>query len=180
MILLIGKRNDDELRAGSAFTLIEFVIVMALLATVMAVAAPSLSRFFRQRNLEQEAARMLALTQYGQSEAISQGIPMVLWVDPVLRRYGLEPKLGYPVRAQKLHEFVLNPDLHLDAEGLLPNGSELVVAEFAPDGSMESTSLNEVFIEDRWGSLLVLTQQTNGWGYEILRKEEYEDRLLLL
>lgn len=62
---------------------------MAILAAVLAVSAPALGRFFRGRNLDAEAHRMLALTRHAQDRAVSEGIPMVLWIDLNQRRYGL-------------------------------------------------------------------------------------------
>ena len=54
---------------------------MALLTMVISLTAPSLSRFFRGRTLDSEARRLLALTRSGQSRAVSEGMPMDLWVD---------------------------------------------------------------------------------------------------
>lgn len=62
---------------------------MAILAAVLAVSAPALGRFFRGRNLDAEAHRLLALTRHAQDRAVSEGIPMVLWIDLNQRRYGL-------------------------------------------------------------------------------------------
>jgi type II secretion system protein H len=61
-----------------AFTLIELILVMTILLVVMAVAFPSLRGFFRGRNLDSEARRILALTRYGQSRAVAEGVPVVL------------------------------------------------------------------------------------------------------
>src|SRR5207249_2115896 len=56
-----------------AFTLIELILVMALLAIVLAVSAPALSTFFQGRTLDSEVRRFLSLTRYGQSRAVSEG-----------------------------------------------------------------------------------------------------------
>ena len=77
-----SKRNDrGAARPSNAFTLIELILVMAMLLIVLGIAFPSLKRFFRGRNLDSEARRFLSLTQYGQSRAVSEGFPMVLWID---------------------------------------------------------------------------------------------------
>jgi len=62
---------------------------MAILAAVLAVSAPSLGRFFRGRNLDAEAYRLLALTRHAQERAVTEGVPMILWFDIHARRYGL-------------------------------------------------------------------------------------------
>ncbi len=78
-----GLRRAEANCAG-AFTLIELILVMAMLAIVISVALPSLKGFFRGRNLDSEARRFLSLTRYGQSRAVSEGVPMVLWIaDPI-------------------------------------------------------------------------------------------------
>ncbi len=78
-----------------AFTLLELLLVLALLLTVVGLGLPTLARFFRGRDLDAEALRFLALTRYGQSRAVSEGVPMVLWLDPESRRYGLEAEGSY-------------------------------------------------------------------------------------
>lgn len=62
---------------------------MAILAAVLAVSAPSLGRFFKGRSLDSEAYRLLALTRHAQERAVTEGIPMILWIDLNARRYGL-------------------------------------------------------------------------------------------
>src|ERR1039458_8859603 len=73
-----------RLRRAAAFTLIELILVMAIL--IMAV---SLSHFFRGRTLNSEARQLLALTRNGQSRAVSEGLPMDLWLDVEQGTFGL-------------------------------------------------------------------------------------------
>lgn len=100
-------------RAG-AFTLLELLLVLALLLTVLGFAAPTLARFFRGRELDSEAFRFLALTRHGQSRAISEGVPMVLWVDPEQRRYGLEAEPTYLDRDDQAREFAVAEAIELE------------------------------------------------------------------
>jgi prepilin-type N-terminal cleavage/methylation domain-containing protein len=92
--------QTDNYRGRSAqrchgFTLMELILVMALLVIVLGIAAPSLSRFFRSRNLDLEARRFLSLTHYGQSRAASEGVPMVLWINAQGATYGLQADITY-------------------------------------------------------------------------------------
>src|SRR5262249_19567201 len=82
-------QSDRFVGCSQAFTLIELILVMALLAIVLGISAPSLSRFFRGRSLESEAQRFLALTRHAQSRAVSEGVPMVVWLWPKQRSYGM-------------------------------------------------------------------------------------------
>lgn len=103
-------------RAARGFTLIELILVLALLAVVLGVAAPSLARFFHARKLDEEAQRFLALTRYGQSRAVSEGVPMVLWVDPDAGAYGLEAETSYTGEDPRAIEFEVDPSVRVEVE----------------------------------------------------------------
>src|SRR5512135_2984890 len=78
-----------------AFTLIELILVMAILTMAVAVTAPVLSHFFRGRALDSEARRLLSLTRDGQSRAVSEGVPVDLWINAEQASYGLEVEPSY-------------------------------------------------------------------------------------
>src|SRR4051794_2206607 len=63
-----------------AFTLIELILVMTVLTIPASITAPALANFFRGRTLDSEARRILALTRQGQNRAVSEGLPMELWL----------------------------------------------------------------------------------------------------
>src|SRR5688572_4946154 len=71
------------------FTLIELIFVMALLAVTAVFVAASMGSFFRGRALNFEARRMLSLTHYAQSRAVSEGVPVIVWINPAESTYGL-------------------------------------------------------------------------------------------
>jgi prepilin-type N-terminal cleavage/methylation domain-containing protein len=152
------------------FTLIEFVLVMALLATLMAVAAPSLARSLRQRNLDQEALRFLALTEHARNEAVSRGVPMIVWIDPQSGRFGLEPKPGHLLVEPRRVEYELGPDISFDLQRPASLSHATAVIEFGPDGSLAWTSLHVVRLLDRRQTGLWIVRGTNDWGYEILKE----------
>ncbi|MCC6231630.1 MAG: prepilin-type N-terminal cleavage/methylation domain-containing protein [Verrucomicrobiales bacterium] len=82
-------------RSPAAFTLLELILVMALLVIGFGAALPTLRRFFGGRALDSEARRLQSLARYGQNRAVTEGVPMVLWFDPTARRYGLQMAAGY-------------------------------------------------------------------------------------
>ena len=102
--------------AARAFTLIELLLVLSLLAVVIAVESPTLARFFRGRNLDAEAQRFLALTRYGQNRAVAEGIPMVLWMDAENGQYGLEAEATYAEEDLKALPFEISPDVELEVD----------------------------------------------------------------
>jgi len=175
----VGKPRKTEAR-HFAFTLVELILVMALLTIVIAVAAPSLANFFRGRTLDSEARRFVSLTRYGQSRAVSEGVPMVLWMDTKLGTYGLREETGYSDQDAKSVEFVLGQDLHLMVADL-PATSGLLAAvrrtqqadpnvptlRFQPDGFIDETSPQSVEIREGDRDSVWITQSRNRLNYEI-------------
>ena len=103
--------------AGPGFTLIELILVMALLVVGFSLSMPTLQRFFRGRALDSEAHRLLALTRYGQSRATSEAVPMVVWIDPRLGTYGLRPDPAFPMDDPRSLEFSVPSELMVDLPG---------------------------------------------------------------
>lgn len=160
------------MRTTSGFTLVELILVMTVLATVMALSAPSLSRSLRERSLEQEAARFLALTEFARNEAISQGVPMVIWIDVQTQRFGLEPKTDYG--GTDVHrEYALHSDVQfeLSGRGISSSANSNQAIEFAPEGTPDVASMETVRLVDRFGSARQIAKRSDGWGYEILKEE---------
>jgi hypothetical protein len=141
------------------------ILVMAMLLTVIAVSIPSLSNFFRGRTLDLEARRFLSLTRYGQSRAVSEGVPMVLWIDTKAGSFGLEQAPGYTDADAKAVSFELNEDLSFELP-ILPSRSSLFTAagqpqqrrgtaamiRFQPDGFISETSPQGVRLVERRGN----------------------------
>ncbi len=146
-----------------AFTLVELVLVMTLLVTIIGLAAPKLARFFGGRTLEIEASRFLALTQYGQSQAVSEGVPMILWVDRRAGTYGLRQEGGNSFNSarssaqqqprnrfsgQDPWDYQVDPSLNIeiDPNARLTNG--LATIRFESDGTIDETSVPLIFIRE--------------------------------
>ncbi|MEA3188694.1 MAG: hypothetical protein QOD99_2524 [Chthoniobacter sp.] len=140
---------------------------MTLLTIVMAIAAPMLSHSLRGRHLKEEATRFLALTEYGRDEAISQGVPMIVWADPTAGQFGVQPKPGFVGVDGRAREHTLNSDVHFDtADGTLVQKAANLI-EFAPDGAPEAVNIENVKLADRYGATTVIVKSADGWGYEI-------------
>ena len=152
------------------FTLVELILVMALLAVVAAFSAPSMARSLRQRNLGGEASRLLALTEYARDEAISQGVPMTVWIDPKSQRFGVEPKTGYDGDDTRTREFVLNVDIHFETDRTATRNGVTELMEFAPDGAPASSSIDAVRLVDRFQQAITVMRTRDGWSYEIGRE----------
>ncbi len=100
--------------ARRAFTLIELVLVMALLTIIVSVSLPTLKSFFKGRDLNSEARRFLSLTHYAASRAVSEGIPMELYVDLQQKVYGLRAQAGFLEADTKAVQYNLPEDLSFE------------------------------------------------------------------
>ena len=163
-----------------AFTLIELILVMALLSIVLAISAPALSNFFRGRNLDSEARRFVSLTRYAQSRAVSEGVPMLLWIDIRQGAYGLQQEAGYMQVDTKAVDFVLGKDLRIAVADVPVLAGQMRQARpaaqanpnvprlrFQPDGFIDQTSAQTVIIRENSGESLWITQSRNRLNYEI-------------
>jgi type II secretion system protein H len=168
-----------------AFTLIELILVMSLLLIVTAVSAPQLATFFRGRTLDAEARRFLSLTRYGQSRAVSEGVPMVLWVDAKQGAYGLEMQPVTGVTDDKAVAYLLDEKLEIEAElpGLAQTEQaraqmEMVGRNFAnvpgivftPEGFVSQTSPEAVQLREGGqdnGEIVWVALGRNRLNYEI-------------
>jgi type II secretion system protein H len=156
-------------RRPSAFTLVELLVVMALLTVVLAIAAPTLGRSIRQRSLDGEATRFLAATEYARNEAVSQGVPMIVWLDPEGFSFGVEVKQGFEGDDARNREFELREGVMLDSDEKTKTNGVIVAMEFGSDGAPEETSVEEVRFVWRDEPPVHIAKTKDGWGYEILK-----------
>jgi prepilin-type N-terminal cleavage/methylation domain-containing protein len=156
--------------SNNAFTLIELVLVLALLATIMAVSAPSLSRSFHGRNLEGQAAQVLAAFEYARSEAISQGIPMTVWINANTEAFGVQAATGYDGIASRNKTWTLHPEVRFDSTPINNDGNgHSLAATFQPEGTLDAASVDEIRLANQSGERISVEQTDDGNGYEIVK-----------
>lgn len=161
-------RRLDPRRGG--FTLIELILVLTLLAVLTSLAAPSLSSFFRGRALDSEARQLLSLTHAAQNRAVSEGFPMLLWVDSQGHDYGVVEEASAQKADPKAEEFAFDEQLQIEAVGASPlpvNGRSLPAIRFLPDGAIDEASASKVRLTAPSGETLWLIRSANHPGYEI-------------
>ena len=160
----------------AAFTLIELILVLALLVIITSIAAPAMSRFIRGRALDTEARRFLALTHAAQSRAVSEGMPMLFWVDEKNGAYGVVAESsGQSSGAQSTDSQAEN--LNLDSTlsiavrntttGVPTLYNNLPAIRFQPDGTVDENSPQAFKITDGDGFSRTLAETPLRTGYEV-------------
>ncbi|MEK7675173.1 MAG: hypothetical protein AAB676_04970 [Verrucomicrobiota bacterium] len=182
MTLPTGSNRIRSAERSAAFTLVELILVMAMLAVVFGLAAPTLARFFRGRAITAEAGRFVALTRYGQSQAVSAGVTMILWINRTEGTYGLREESGFVSNArpslmqdreqdrfsdEKPLQYRLAGDLHFEMTSVERITNGVATIRFSPDGSIDETSLPFLLIRDKDDETIPIIQSRNRLKYEI-------------
>ena len=186
------RPHAPTLPSPHAFTLVELLLVMALMIAAMSIAAPVMAAFFRGRTLDSEARQMLSLTHAAQSRAVDEGVPMRFWVDTEQGQYGLEEEPGWNDQQAdpKAVRFTLDKDLRIEvlqpltnrptSSRLAPSVSGLARTStpnlpeirFMPDGTCDEESPRGLRLYDRSGLSRWLVPAKNRLHYEIQSKSE--------
>jgi len=77
-----------------AFTLLELILVMAIVAIIVAMASPMLRGFGEGRRVDNCAGEIVALTQWARTQAMTRGATYRLNLDPNSRTYWLTVDQG--------------------------------------------------------------------------------------
>lgn len=175
-----GFRHSKRARFGeAAFTLVELIFVMVLLIIVASMVAPRMSSFFHGRVLNSEARRMLSLINYAQSRAVSEGVPVLLWLDPAHSTYGLEVQSGHVGADDRSGMFTTDPTLTIETPAVtaaavseqdderlgLPEGRPAI--RFNPDGFFDDASVRKIVLRQGSEGALEIAPTANRLRYEI-------------
>jgi type II secretion system protein H len=163
MKLGIGNRR--------AFTLIELILVLALLVIITSIAVPSMSRFIRGRALDSEAQRMMALMHAAQSRAVSEGAPMMLWLDEKGGAYGVDAETSGENGDPKAEELNVDSTLKLSVPSsggtAQTTFKNLPAIKYLPDGTVDEDSPQQLQLVDADGFTRWLLRTKMRTGYEI-------------
>lgn len=149
------------------FTLLELILVMVILSTVLAMAAPSLRGFFGSRQTHDTAAQILALTQLARSQAVSEGIVYRLNFDTRQRTYWLTAQQSGTFEELKTEFgriFTLPKDMVMELEGIEEEDMEKFLV-FTPQGTVTAGTIRLI---DRGGRALEVTCPTVTESYFIV------------
>jgi prepilin-type N-terminal cleavage/methylation domain-containing protein len=145
-----GKKQQNIERG---FTLLELILVMVILSTVLAMAAPSLRGFFGSRKTHDTGSQILSLTQFARSQAISEGIIYRLNFDTRERTYWLTAQKSgtFELLDTEFGQiFTLPNDIALELEDTEIEGNDIFI-KFTPQGTVTAGTIRLV---DRRGLAL--------------------------
>jgi Tfp pilus assembly protein FimT len=137
-------------------TLLELILVLVIMSTVLALAAPSLRGFFTSRRTNDTAAQILAMTQLARSQAISEGIIYRLNFDTRDRTYWLTAQQAgvFEQPMTNLGQvFEIPKDITVELVGLEQKDNEMFFA-FTPHGTVTPGTIRLI---DRRGLAIELT-----------------------
>lgn len=159
-----------------AFTLIELILVMALLVVAVSIVAPRISSFIRGRALDSEARRLAALMHAGTSRAVSEGEPMMLWLNEKQSRYGLEEETPGKNGDAKAEDFSADENVQLAVLNVGPGAAttfkNVPAIRFLPDGTVDEDSPQTLQLTDGGGGSRWLLETSDHKGYEISDSEK--------
>ena len=166
----LATGNPNKRRNQCAFTLVEMILVMVLLVVAVSLIAPKLSGFMRERALESEARRLLATTNEAKARAVSEGMPIVLWLDEKNNGYGLAAETPAQKTDPDAENFTLDENVAIavmNLSGSATTFNNLPAIRFLADGTVDENSPQTVKLTGVGGGAIWLLESADRTGYEI-------------
>jgi Tfp pilus assembly protein FimT len=130
-----------------------------------------MANFIRGRALDSESRRLFSLVHAGQSRAVSEGMPMVLWVDQKQGAYGLEAETTGKTGDPKAEKLMVDSTLQIAVLNLGLSApttfNNLPAIRFLADGTVDENSPQTLQLTDSAGFSRWLIESRNRMGYEI-------------
>jgi prepilin-type N-terminal cleavage/methylation domain-containing protein len=185
------NRHRTNPTRPSAFTLLELIAVMVILAILLMAVAPSLNTFGIARQTEQSAAQIIALAQWARDQAISEGRAYRLYFNPGSQSYQVRVQDGavyvpYGVTGSGTSSAgagFVETGTDFGREFTLPEGVKLTVTspteggmnyiEFRPSGRTDPVNVR---IEDGSGRVIVLASQSAAEPLRAVDPNQQESR----
>ena len=160
-------RIKTKLLSQRGFTLLELILVMIILCTVLAMAAPSLRGFFSSRRINDMAEQLAIHARYAKIQAISQSLNYRLNYDPVRRAFWVSSVQsgGYArIENDFGNDIFLPSDVQIFFENV-PIQSGLYFVEYDPQGFCRQCVIR---FEDRKSNVLELVCSSPSEDFKVV------------
>jgi type II secretion system protein H len=170
----LQRFNASTARRG--FTLIELILVLALLVVITSIAAPPMARFIRGRALDTEARRLISFMHAAQSRAVSEGVPMMLWINEPTGAYGLAAESSGQNSDPKAEQLTVDSTLAIAVQntgtGVKTMFNNLPAIRFLADGTIDEDSPQRLKLTDSDGFTRLLAETPLRMGYEVTANQQ--------
>jgi type II secretion system protein H len=171
MTIQDGKR---PFYGSDGFTLLELILVMVIISTILAMAAPSLRGFFSSRKTHDAAANILSLIRFARSQAITEGRTYRLNFDSGKGIYWLtsnEEGAFSGLKTEFGRDFQLPDDTTVEIKKEDDKKGEEKYIDFFPQGMAE---IGTITLTDRSGDVIEIMSPSPAETYRIVEPEETE------
>ena len=179
MILITGlrKHNKRLQTAGNrGVTLIELILVLAILCILTAIIAPRLSGFAEGRKYVAEWNRLLGLVRYARSEAIARAVPVEIEFNKEQGTYGIvDNDSGLKKVPVEFATHALPEKLSFEFPDTETREDNRIAIRFLPDGSVDEESPKQFQLVEQDGNFIRTLKQDAMSGY-VSAKEVSDER----
>ena len=119
---------------------------------------------------------------------MSEGVPVVLWMNPKQGTYGLQPQMGYTTATSNVLQFAVDPEVRIEVAPpptgvtdsnlwtqTLPSSGTQAMIRFLPDGFVSETSPQRIIFHQA-KDVIGITETTNRLRYEIDQNQNQNSR----
>lgn len=159
-----------------AFTLLELILVMIILCTVLAMAAPSLRGFFSSRQLNDMSEQIVIMTRFAKVHSIFDSNYYRINFDPNMRQYWISSLSGSQYERLKNsfgRYYPIPAEIEIDFEDVDYEGG-IYFLQFNPQGYSRESRIR---LTDNKENILEIVCHSPPENYEILKiynGKEYE------
>ena len=150
--------HPSSLILRRAFTLLELIAVMMVLAIILAMVAPSLSGFGAGRKADEAAANLVSLSRWAREQAVAEGRAYRVNYDPANRVYFVTAAVGGAWQSPPVEfgrPFTLPDNVAVTWTGPQENGA--YYAEFYPTGRTLPVHVRVTAQDGQWLDLASLS-----------------------
>jgi prepilin-type N-terminal cleavage/methylation domain-containing protein len=135
------RSPDRRLRMPRAFTLLELILVLAIVATLLTVTAASLRGFYASRKAEDAAGHFVALCMQARTRAITEATPYQVHINVPAESYWMTAgDQDERIAAEYGRTFTLEPGVEMSWHGATADDGEAVI-HFLPDGRSQAAQV---------------------------------------